>query len=307
MIGLAVALTAACGPDLAKQNFPRTTISASPAAGPVNDEAVSVANLRTIDTCALLDANTLAGLGKVDPHSADVFKLGECGVDVVDAGGKKISLDLQLADLAINAQVTGTIEGLPLEVNDDNGGCDAAAITDKSDSLAMTVHVNYPGGDACGAGRTALQEVLQRLHTNPPRAAQPAGSLVAVDFCTVVEDSTITGVLGRGSKKSVYGLHGCSWSGGLASGYLEYDTALAPSTQDGDQIDLGGGLTGYQKLETNAGKRCTITWLHLPARDGRGEVVSFQYNNYHDDAGNDDACGKTQTVVKSLLPKLPRA
>jgi len=306
VIGLAVVLTAACGPDLAKQNFPRTTVSAPATAGPVNDDVVSVANLRTIDACGLLDASTLAALGTVNPDSTDFYELGQCDVDLTDAGGKKLSLDLQLADIVISPKTTGTVEGLPLQSTDENGGCDLAAVTDKTESLAMTMRVTYAGGDACGAGRTALQQVLQRLHTNPPRAAQPAGSLIPLDFCALVDDATIDNTLGRGSEKSFYGLHGCSWSGGLATGYLKFDTGSAPSTEDGEQVDLGG-VPGYQKMDTTAGKRCTIEWQHRATQDGEGENVSFQYNNYHDDAGNDDACGKAQIVVKSLVPKLPRA
>lgn len=306
MIGLAVLLTAACGPDLARQNFPRTTVSAA-AAPTVNDDAVSVANLRTVDACGLLDSTALGGLGTIDPDTVHSYRLGQCEVDLTDAVGKKLQVAVDLADLVVNSDATGTIDGLPMSVDDRHDDCAVDALTSKADGLGIQLTASYPGGDACGAAQAALHGALRRLHTDPPRLAQPAGSLVAVDFCTVVDDATITGALGRGSQPSGYGLHGCTWSGGVATGYLELDEKARPTAEDGQLVDLGGGVTGYQKLETTSGKRCSIEWLHRPGGDREGEVVTFEYNNYHDDAGGDDACGKAQTVTKAALAKLPRA
>lgn len=306
MLGLAVLLTAACGPNLARQNFPRSTVSAT--AAPAADAAVvSVANLRTVDPCALLDAASRGSLGTIDADSVDGYSLDECGMDVTDAVGKKMNLQLKLSDFIVGATTTGTIGGLPISVDNQNGSCNVDAVTSTSDGLAISMRASYPGGDPCGAAQTALQNALRKLGADPPRLAQPAGSLVAVDFCTMVDDATITGALGRGSTSSAFGLHGCSWSGGIATGELQLDAGSRPTADDGDLVDLGGGVTGYQKLETSNGKRCAIKWLHRPDDGRTGEVVTFDYDNYHGDAGNDDACGKAQTVVKAALAKLPRA
>jgi hypothetical protein len=304
-------LTAACGPDLGRQNFPRTTVTASaPAAdAPITDNAVSLAAQRTVDPCALLDATTLVDLGTVEPGRLQSSRLGECENTVTDTGGKQIDLDLLLGDIVVNTnQATGTVEGLPLTVDKlDDKSCSVVAVTSRSPGSGMTLRTTYEGGDACGAAQSALEKVVQRLHNKPGQLPQPSGSLIAVDFCAVVDDTTITNTLGRGSEKSPYGLHGCTWSGGTVTGYLDYDVTGAPSADDGEtKVDLGGGLTGYQKLETNAGKRCAISWLHRPTQGDHGEVVRFQYDNYHDDAAADDACGKALTVVKALLPNLPR-
>jgi hypothetical protein len=313
LILLAVLLTAACGPDLSKQNFPRTTVTASatPDDGPITDPAVSTAALRTVDACGLLDATTLAGLGTIEAGQQDASGLGECDNAVTDAGGKEITFDLKLGDFAIKAtdQSGGTLEGLPVGVDKlDDTSCTVTAYTSQTDSSGITLQVDYQGGDPCGAGQTALQKVLQGLHGNPRQLPQPPGTLLPVDFCTLIDDTTLTNVLGRGSERSFYGLHGCSWSGGAAGGYLYYDDTGDPATDDGvTKVDLGGGVSGYQKLDTTAGKRCTISWLHRPTQDGNGEVVTFEYDNYHDDAGNDDACGKALTAAKAVLPKLPHA
>lgn len=306
---LAVLLSTACGPDLGKQNFPRTTVTASVAPnGPITDEAVSLVSLRTVDACALLDKSTLGSLGTVQSDSLDSSSLGECSVDLTDTGGKELSLDLQLDEIAINTgDATGTVEGLPLLIDGpDDDSCTVTAVTSRNPSYGVSVHVTYTGGDPCGAGQTGLQNIVQRLHNNPARLPQPAGSLIAVDFCTLVDQDTVTNALGRGSDESPYGMHGCSWSGGTATGYLDYSIKDAPDARGGGTpVDLGNGVTGYQVLETNTGRRCFIDWLHLPTGDGEGEVVSFQYSNYHDDAGNDDACGKSATLVRAVMPRLP--
>ncbi len=308
---LIVSTGTACGPDLGRQNFPRTTVTASAAAdGPITDEAVSFATLRTIDPCALLGSQALADLGTVRAGSQDPSALGECSVDLTDAGGKDLSLHLQFDDITLtNGSTPGAVGGLPLLVNGPDGNsCTATAVTSYTPGYGISVRVGYDGGDPCRAAQSGLQVVVQRLHDNPAKLPQPSGSLVAVDFCAIVDEGLVTNVLGRGSKSSVYGLHGCTWSGGLATAYLDYDIRLVPDARDGAApVDLGGGVTGYQKLETGAGRQCTIDWLHRATGDGKGEVVSFKYDNFHDDAGNDDACGKAATVVKGLLPALPGA
>lgn len=305
-------MIAACGgEDLGRQNFPRTTVTASAAPdGPVADESVSLASLRTVDPCGLLDTSTVGDLGAIKPDSLDNSSLGECAVDLTDTGGKELSLHLKLDDISIRTTGdSGTIEGLPLVVDGPDGKrCTATAITSRSPGYGVSMNATYEGGDPCGAAQTSLRNVVERLHNNPARLPDDPGSLIGVDFCALVDEATVTNTLGRGSNHQPYGMHGCSWSGGNASAYLDYDIRTTPAADDGRQpVDLGGGITGYQKLTTSAGRECELDWQHRPAGEGQGEVVSFQYNNYHDDAGNDDACGKAQTLVKALLPKLPHA
>lgn len=305
---LAALLTTACGPDLSKQNFPRTTVTASAAPdGPSTDDAVSFANLRTVDPCALLSPTTLADLGTIKANSQDSSSLGQCSTDLTDAGGKELSLHLQLDDITINTgNTSGTVGGLPLIVDGPDGDdCTATALISRTPGFGVSLSVSYAGGDPCGAGQTALQNVVRRLHEGPARLPQKPGSLLALDFCTLVDETTITNALGRGSDAEPYGMHGCSWTGGTATGYLDYDIRVIPD--EGTPVDLGGGVTGRQELEAGAGRQCTVSWLHLPTADGEGEVVSFQYDNYHDDAGTDDACGKAVAVAKALVPKLPHA
>ncbi|TNC22126.1 DUF3558 domain-containing protein [Amycolatopsis alkalitolerans] len=307
---LAALLATACGPDLSRQNFPRTTVTAAAAAdSPITDEAASFANLRTVDPCGLLDSRTLSELGTVKAGSQDASSLTECSADVADAGGKDLSLNLQLDDITLKTRdASGTVGSLPLlEDGPDGSLCTVTAVTSRSPGYGISLRVTYDGGDPCNAGQTGLQGILRRLHDNPARLPQPPSTLLTVDFCAVTDENVITDALGRGSTGQVYGLHGCTWSGGSATGYLDYGIKPAPDANGATPVDLGDGVTGYQRLETGSGRRCFVNWLHLPMGNGSGEVVSVQYDNYHDDAANDDACGKAAAIARSVIPKLPHA
>lgn len=300
-----LAVAACSGPDLGKQNFPRTTVTAS-APAQVTDGSLSLSALRTVDPCALIDNATLADLGTADGTNSDSFE--RCTNVVHDAGGKRLQVNLSLADLVTNtAQASGSVQGLPLTTGKLGASdCNATAVTSRTPDFGITVGINYDGGDACGTGQTVLDKVVRKLHANPPKLPQPAGSGVTVDLCTLPDDALMTEVLGRGTVKSPGGLHSCDWTGGVARGNLTLEETSDPAADGGTPVDLGG-VTGHQKLDTSVGRVCRIFWTQLPVRDGRGEVMSVEYQNDHDDAGNDDACGKALRIARAVLPKLPRA
>jgi hypothetical protein len=308
---LAVFVTAACGgADLGKQNFPRTTVPASAQAGdaPVTDAAVALDKLRTVDPCGLIGGSTLADLGTVEDAPSSHSEVDSCTAVLHDAGGKRLQIDLTLGELMIGTEdVTGTVGGLPMAQNKlNNSSCDVTAITSRSPGLGIGVSASYQGGDACSAGQTALEKVLQKLHGNPPQLPQPAGSAIAVDLCAVPDDALMTEVLGRGTEKGPAALHRCAWNGGAANGYLTLSETLVPDNTDGEpRVLQPRNVVVYQALRNGAGKQCTLTWLQRATQDGEGEVLSFEYDNFHDDAGNDDACAKAHRVVEAILPKLP--
>jgi hypothetical protein len=77
----------ACGPDLGKANFQRTTVSARPGSdgqvstGPITDPAVSLAALRVVDPCPLVYKTGLVDLAAPGKHHLvrprQVFERGE--------------------------------------------------------------------------------------------------------------------------------------------------------------------------------------------------------------------------------------
>ena len=312
---LALTLSACGGPDLGKQNFPRTTVTQSSGAsvpdGPINDPAVSLDAQRTVDPCAMLQGDTVTDVGTPVEDSLGATGLDRCSIEVTDAGGKDLRLSLQLGETAsYMADAAGTIDGLALfeQKLDNDPTCFVTVMTSRNPNMGIGFQVTYADGDACAAGTTALRKVVAKMHAGPPQLNRAANSLVPVDPCAVSDDAVTQEVLGRETAKKPVGLHDCSWSGGNATGDLRISETVEPSEgDDGIRVDLGGGITGYQKQENNAGARCTIAWTHLSTGDGEGEIVEFTYENFHDDAAGDDSCGKARRIVGTILPKLPKS
>ncbi|MDQ0376940.1 DUF3558 domain-containing protein [Amycolatopsis thermophila] len=312
---IALTVSACAGPDLGKQNFPRTTVTQSSRAsapdGPIDDPAVTLDAQRTVDPCAILQGGAAADVGRTVGDSLYAGGLDSCSIKVTDAGGKEVRLSLQLGDFAtsLNAEEMDPVEGLPVrQYKIDEESCTVTAVTSRDPDLGISLQVTYTGGDPCGAGMTALRRVVAKMHAGPPRLNRPSNSLVAVDPCALADDAVVTEVLGRGTTKNPSGLHDCGWSGGTADADLRFTETVEPEEgEDGTAVSLAGGVTAYQKKETNAGARCTIAWTHRRTGDGEGEIVKFEYDNYHDDAAADDSCGKARRIVETILPKLPKS
>src|SRR5215217_2584508 len=281
-------LVAACGGDLSKANFPRTTVTQPAGSGssptdPITDPAVAIAALRTVAPCPLLDNTSVSSLGQ--PGALSDEGLDQCSISITDAGGKSLRLTLRLGESLAGGtkNASGLIEGLPqLERKRDQNTCSVAAVTSRSPELGVTTEVVYPGGDACGAGRTALRNVVKRLHQSPAQLPQPAGSFISVDPCSTVDDAVMTKALGLESTKSATGLHSCFWqpkvTGPSAKLFLR---RIAPpaSSASTTQVDVGGGVQGVQRMPSPTVAQCLIEWVHRPIDATQGEVASFLYDN----------------------------
>jgi hypothetical protein len=307
--------TAACGADIGKANFQRTTVPAQPGSGgqgevstgAITDPAVAAAALREVDPCPLLAKDSLAELGTVGEPRPEGFD--QCGTEVTDPGGKTIKLSLRLGDSVISVdQASGNVGGLALiERKQDTEGCFVTALTSRKPNLGIQVQVSYGGGDPCRPGHVVLQKVVKKLHEQPAMLPLAPGSLVSVDPCTVIDDAVLTEVLGTGADKSVTNLHTCSWSGRGPSLQLYLRQGYLPSADVGTTpVDLGGGVSGFQVVRAKDTAMCTIIWGHRPTSDRQGEVVSLDYTNYRGDAATDDACGKTMKLARNVVGKLPK-
>ncbi|GAB3478186.1 DUF3558 domain-containing protein [Amycolatopsis cihanbeyliensis] len=305
-------LLVGCGPDLGKVNFQRTTVPAEAGGGqgqvptgPIDDPAVTVAALRTVDPCGLLTAELLGKLGTVGQANASGWD--QCSTSIQDTGGKTVRLSLRFGDaLSDTRSANGNVEGLPQVENKlDDTSCFVSAQTSKEDGLAITVQVDYAGGDPCAPGRTALRNVVKAVHEDPPRFAEAEGSLVGVDPCAGVEDATIAEVVPGEVQKRNVNLHTCGWSASGPEVMLEFRLAYPPD--DGTEVDLGGGVTGYQDT-VGAGAQCAVTWVHRSVENDRAELVELEYRNYAaEDVEAENSCGKAVETAKKVVGGLPGA
>jgi hypothetical protein len=314
---LALPLTA-CGQDLGKSNFARTTVPAAagagPAAdGPITDAAVAADVLRTIKPCQFLTKDALGalGLGTVenDPSPSSI-SFDSCTNKVKDPGGKEIRFSFEIGDTLLPRaeSTTGLVGGLPLRVRkDDETDCTIAAMTSLNPDAALTLSVAY-AGDPCRPGQTLMDAVVQKLHNSPEKYATPPGTLLTADPCAVAESSVVAAAV-PSAKQTPAGLHTCAWksNGSDPTVTVHFLPGLPPLEGGGySKVDLGGGVTGYQKKGTTSSSRCQVEWQHRPWQGDDVELAQVDYQSYTAEAAADDPCGKAVTVAKNVVTKLPR-
>lgn len=314
---LALPLTA-CGQDLGKSNFARTTVPAAGGTGqssdgPITDAAVAATALRTIKPCQFLTKEALGslGLGTVDEDpSPSSIAFDRCSNKVKDPGGKEIRLEFEIGNTLLPRadKTTGQVGGLPLRVNKtDETSCTVAAMTALNPDLALTLSVTYPG-DPCRPGQTVMEAAVQKVHSGPEKYSTPTGTLLTADPCTAADTAVVTPVV-PSPKAAPTGLHSCEWksNGTDPTIAVEFLPGLPPLEGDGyAKVDLGGGVTGYQKKGSTSSSQCQVEWQHRPWQGDDVELAQVDYRSYAAQPDADDPCGKAVTVAKNVVTKLPK-
>lgn len=303
----------ACGEDLSKANYPRTTVTPQAQTGQgqvpegeITDPAVSLSALRGVDVCKLLVDNT-AELGEAaDPYESE---WGRCTVDVQDAGGKTIALSLQLGDSVVTPdEATGGVGGLPLIEKKQDDTCFTTAVTSRQPGLGITVQASYEGGNPCGPGFPLLERILQTVRAEPPKHPQDPGSLRALDPCDVAPTEALTRALTGSPLRDPDRLYSCGFRSDADSDKsvsIDFRSSYPPEATEGrTPVDLGNGVQGVQRPSDNIAS-CAVEWVHGPPAEGDSEVVRVDFYDYGDEAKADQACATAVDVAKSLLSKLP--
>jgi hypothetical protein len=315
---LALPLTA-CGQDLGKSNFARTTVPAAAGKGqvsdgPITDAAVAANVLRTIKPCQFLTKEALGALGlgtAEDDPSPSSIAFDRCANNVKDPGGKEIRLEFEIGSTLLPHadKTTGQVGGLPLRVNKtDESSCTVATMTALNPDMALMVTVTYPG-DPCRPGQTLMDAVVQKVHNSPEKYSTPAGTVVTADPCAMADSAAVTPVV-PSAKSAPSGLHSCEWqsNGADPTVTVELLPGLPPLEGDGySKVDLGGGVTGFQKKGTASSSQCEVEWQHRPWQGDDVELAQVDYRSYTGNPATDDPCGKAVTVAKNVVTKLPKA
>lgn len=309
---LALPLTA-CGQDLGKSNFARTTVPAAAgtgqvADGPITDPAVAADVLRTIQPCQFLTKDALGalGLGTVeDDPSPSSIAFDTCRNKVKDPGGKEIRLELEIGGTLVPRadKTTGQTGGLPLRVNKtDDTDCTVAAMTALNPDRALAVSVTYDG-DPCRPGQALAAAVVQKVHNSPEKYSTPAGTVLTADPCAMADTAVVASAV-PAAKPAPSGLHSCEWRDRGPAVTVGFLPGLPPIVGDGySKVDLGNGVTAFQKQETGGSARCRVQWQHRPWQGDDVELAQVDYQGYADN--DSDPCGKAVTVAKNVVTKLP--
>jgi hypothetical protein len=315
---LALPLTA-CGQDLGRSNFARTTVPAAAGTGqvsdgPITDAAVAANVLRTIQPCQFLTKEALGALGlgtvEEDPSPSSIA-FDTCSNKVKDPGGKEIRLELEIGNTLLPRadKTTGQVGGLPLRVDKtDETDCTVAAMTALNPDLALTLSVTY-AADPCRPGQTLMAAVVQKLHNSPEKYSTPPGTVLTADPCAMA-DTTVVAPVVPSAKSAPAGLHSCQWTNTRRNPTVtvEFLPGLPPLVGDGNvKVDLGNGVTAYRKQGSAGSSRCTVEWQHRPWQGDDVELAQVDYESNGAKPDTDDPCGKAVTVAKNVVTKLPKA
>lgn len=314
---IALGLAAGCAGGASEDDRTAGAAESSSSKPAINDPAVEAAALRTVDPCGLLSEENLAEVGTIVPDSLHEVDWAECAVEVNSSSGGVVELTLRVGDnVVIVDDPTEKVDGLPLIVDkSDEETCYVTAVTSFEAELGINFQVNHAGGDACAAGRSALEKVVGTLHSDPPQYKQPPGSVLTVDPCEIVDQQVLGELLGGAAERDVMDLHTCYLSPEGES-YPVIGVRLTGSVpaDSGDPLELPGGVTAIQEQETGSSDvSCRTSWRHIKTpredqSDAFGEIVSITYNveagGGVDPAG---ACEKSATIAKAVVTKLPAA
>ncbi|MET9224956.1 hypothetical protein [Lentzea sp. NPDC003310] len=329
VVAAAALLMAGCatGPGLAKTNSPRRTVQAGvdtttttdPSTKPSSDPgkpvdpAFASERLRLVNPCALIEKDLLQTVGTPSRYSSSSYT--RCSNYMKDKSGKTLNLTLDIGYSLTSSELkkaTKQVAGLKLaEQKLNNTSCFLSAVTQENPALAVRLQVSTgtEGNEACEPGLKVLEGAVRKLKGNPQRYTPPKGSPVEVDPCAVVEKSALSPVLGASPRPLPFGLHQCSWSGQSAQMQIEFRTTRIPKDGKFDtrsvEVDLGGGVKGYQALKETAYPSCELVLVRTKDASDAGEIVEFTVAGLKEKQL--DRCAAVQAFAKAVLPALPQA
>ncbi|QFZ22954.1 DUF3558 domain-containing protein [Saccharothrix syringae] len=319
-------LLAGCaGPDLAKRTFPRSTIPAAvgnatattgapttakaPVGQPV-DPVFAADRLRLVDPCAVLAEELLDELGEPGVESRTGFS--RCSNFMKDGSGKDLAVTVEIGQtMTVElADADKQLAGLRShEQTLDNSACFVSVITQEQPGLGISVQIGYKDGDACAPGRKVAESVVNQVKARKGVITPAKGSLITLDPCALPDAAAVEAAVGREPDVFPYGLHNCSWAGKDRELTLDLRRTFVPDDRKFDdaqtEVDLGGGVKGYQVSARTSFPSCEVTWVQRTEADDEGEVVRVK------SAGPEevefDRCAAAVGFAKALVGKIPRA
>jgi hypothetical protein len=327
LVVAACAVLAGCASkvDLAKVTYTRTTVPAaerdsddpntsesnSTGTPKANDPAFTAEKLRLLDACALMDKNTLSGVGTPDEN--DVTDFSRCSNFMKDPAGKDLNISLTVGESLLEDpdKADKNIGGLPAIVSelDDKTACFVTAVTETDPKRGIRFQIGGKADNMCDVGTKLLDAVIRRIRSDAPKYVAKKGSVIELDPCTLASEAEATAQLDGAAKVVPSSLHWCAWNHSGAEIWvwlrIGVDPAKSADPAKTSKVDING-ISAIQELADSSGSKCEVTWSHLPLDGSFAEVVSVQYLRYGDKKAGEDTCAKAQAMAKIVAPKLPK-
>ena len=320
LLAVAASVLAACGKpvDTAKETFERSTVPAGQISAETgatgkprtNDPVFANDELRKLDPCGLLTDDILAAVGT--PAESRVQDFGSCSNYMTDKNDDELSVTIYVGETINGAEgADKNIGGLPAMESelDDHSACFVSVITSTNPNFGIRVQIGGDGEKLCEIGTTVLTAAVELIRTDPPVRQDKRGTIAATDPCTLVDAAAMNTALGEETTISPYSLHWCNWVGEKVNGGIWFRTGYDPkdsSVDPGTPVDLGGGVTGYQKGTVESSASCRLEWRHRSTGDdGADEIIEVDVDKREPAAG-DNGCPTAIAVAKLLIPALPK-
>jgi hypothetical protein len=292
--------------DLSKTVTARTTVKASAS---FTDDA-----LRMVEPCKLLTDQLIDSIGKKRSNSV-VNRSGysECNILITDKQTEKQSINLTVkigADLlSPPKQTSKSIRGLGVFETSGTSSCSQNAITDKD--YGIVAQVFWEGGDMCAAAAKVMESVVKQIAEKPPIYPETPGSLVTLNPCAAIDDTTARGILGVAGSKRKYGIRSCLYQADLVVVAVDYTIGDDPFTSNSSRsparVDVNEKVKGASQYRSSISqKKCIIEWTHRALSGNRNENVRVSFERTPEDT-KEDPCAKTMAAAKAVAGKLAKS
>lgn len=292
--------------DLSKTVTARTTVKAS---GSFTDDA-----LRLVEPCQLLTDPLIDSIGKKKSTSL-VSRSGysECSISITDKATAKQNIILTVkigADLlGVPKQTSKSIRGLGVYETSGTASCTENAITDKDHGIIAQVF--WEGGDMCGSASKMLDSVIRQIAEKPPLYQETPGSLVSLDPCAAIDDTTARAIFGAAASKNKFGIRSCLYQADLTVVGVDYTIGDDPFTSNSSRspvrVDVTDKIKGATQYRSSISpKKCVIEWTHRALSGNRNENVRVSFERSPEDP-KEDPCAKTMEAAKAVAGKLAKS
>ncbi|MCC3317416.1 serine/threonine-protein kinase [Nocardia africana] len=255
---------------------------------------MSLVDMRTVDTCALLGAVAPASIGVL----TETAEVSGC-----TGKNSEHTVTVRFAETSRFHRTDRTAEGMPL--------LDTAAPSDLSCAMAIQptalmpqsgIVVSIDNGGGCPVVQQMLTSIIGQLRTEPPRLARSDDYLVVADPCSLVSTDLLTNAIGATGTGTTLTPHTCRWGDNTLSLDVSSGRGARADGPNARRIDLENGMVAYAGTTSDSEQYCLRTYQYRVIDENRADLVTARV----DHTSGTGACTAAERVLAGIAAKLPR-
>ncbi|MBF6124692.1 serine/threonine-protein kinase [Nocardia brasiliensis] len=270
---------------------------------------LSDAQLRLIDTCALLGPDVVGGLGQ--PVEAEPTESAVCETRFIELDGRQTRMRVRVGTpVASGKPLSEPVAGRTvLDTTAETGSCGRALTARDGATVGVEVTISAAERDSCGSATEVLKAVATRLVLDPPQAKLPDPSVVRMDPCAAVAPGILDAQLGSGVRATPGDVHTCTWAGATTELTVRLTEAKRVDTDPKyTTLFVDGGKLGDFDSARRIDQDGTCVTVHLVRSTvgGRGDLIVVSARPSAG-APADSACATTEAVLTGVVDAVRRS